>query len=79
VLTRVNEYLKRVDRHLATLDGASARRRFLNNQIDRFERLYADFITDNDDSDEPIDPSTTDPPDAFDYLIALIELAARME
>jgi hypothetical protein len=79
MLTRVSEYLKRVDRHLATLDGASARRRFLSNQIDRFERLYADFITDNDDSDEPIDPNTGEPIDAFDFLITLIELAGRME
>ncbi len=72
---RVTRFIARVDAHLPTLADDTARRAFLDRQLDGWEHRYARFIATEGDS-EPIAVSA-DPPQAADFLLTITGLATR--
>jgi hypothetical protein len=72
---RANRFLARLDAELPIISDQRARRAFLDRQIEGWERRYARFIV-TDGASEPVaDPA--DPPQAADFLLTIIGLAAR--
>ena len=72
---RVMHFIARMDAHLPTLPDDAARRIFLDRQLDGWERRYARFVA-SEGCSEPIAVSA-DPPQAADFLLTIIGLAAR--
>jgi hypothetical protein len=72
---RVTRFIARMDAHLPTLPDDAARRIFLDRQLDGWERRYARFVA-TEGCSEPIAVSA-DPPQAADFLLTIIGLAAR--
>ena len=68
-------FIARMDAHLPTLPDDAARRIFLDRQLDGWERRYARFVA-SEGCSEPIAVSA-DPPQAADFLLTIIGLAAR--
>ncbi len=74
---RVAHFVARVDTHLSTLENDTARRAFLDRQLDGWERRYARFIASEGES-EPV-MFAADPPQAADFLLTIVALAARRD
>jgi hypothetical protein len=72
---RATRFIDRIDAHLPTLKDAAARRDFLEQQLDGWERRYARFLATEGDC-EPV-TAANDPPQAADFLLTITELAAR--
>ena len=72
---RVTRFIARMDAHLPTLADDAARRIFLDRQLDGWERRYARFIA-TEGCSEPAAVSA-DPPQAADFLLTIMGLAAR--
>ena len=72
---RVTRFIARMDAHLPTLPDDAARRTFLDRQLYGWERRYARFIA-TEGCSEPV-PVAADPPQAADFLLTIIGLAAR--
>jgi hypothetical protein len=72
---RVTRFIARTDAHLPTLPDDAARRIFLDRQLDGWERRYARFVA-SEGCSEPVAVSA-DPPQAADFLLTIIGLAAR--
>src|SRR5262245_32751974 len=72
---RVTRFIARMDAHLPTLPDDVARRIFLDRRLDGWERRYARFVA-TEGCSEPAAVSA-DPPQAADFLLTIIGLAAR--
>ena len=72
---RVQRFLARIDRYLASLRGNSLRARFLDRQVEGWERRYARFVASDGASESVPDPA--DPPQAADFLLTIAGLAQR--
>jgi hypothetical protein len=72
---RVTRFIARMDAHLPTLPDDGARRIFLDRQLDGWERRYARFVATEGCSE--LVAVSTDPPQAADFLLTIIGLAAR--
>jgi hypothetical protein len=72
---RVTRFIARMDAHLPTLPDDAARRIFLDRQLDGWERRYARFVA-TEGCFEPV-AIAADPPQAADFLLTIIGLAAR--
>jgi hypothetical protein len=72
---RASRFIARVDAHLPTLANDGDRRAFLDRQLDGWEHRYACFIATEGASE--FATSRTDPPQAADFLLTIIGLAAR--
>jgi hypothetical protein len=72
---RVTRFIARMDAHLPTLPDDAARRIFLDRQLDGWERRYARFVA-TEGCSEPV-AVAADPPQAADFLLTIIGLAAR--
>jgi hypothetical protein len=72
---RSTRFLARVDDHLSALAADSARRAFIDAQIEGWERRYARFIASQGDSEAVADPN--EPPSATDFLLTIAGLASR--
>ena len=72
---RASRFIARVDAHLPTLTDDRERRAFLDRQLDGWEHRYACFIATEGASE--FATSRTDPPQAADFLLTIIGLAAR--
>ena len=74
-IDRVTRFITRMDAHLPTLPDDAARRIFLDRQLDGWERRYARFVA-TEGCSEPV-AVAADPPQAADFLLTIIGLAAR--
>jgi hypothetical protein len=74
---RSQRFLARLDAHLPTIANAATRRAFLDQQIGGWEHRYARFIATDGASEPVIDPA--DPPQAADFLLTIMGLAARRD
>ena len=72
---RASRFIARVDAHLPTLGDDGERRAFLDRQLDGWEHRYACFIATEGASE--FATSCADPPQAADFLLTIIGLAAR--
>lgn len=72
---RARRFIARVDAHLPTLADDRERRAFLDRQLDGWEHRYACFIA-TDGASEFVG-NRADPPQAADFLLTIIGLAAR--
>ena len=72
---RASRFIARVDAHLPTLANDGDRRVFLDRQLDGWEHRYACFIATEGASE--FAASRADPPQAADFLLTIIGLAAR--
>jgi len=72
---RATRFIARMDAHLPTLPDDAARRIFLDRQLDGWEHRYARFVA-TEGCSEPAAVSA-DPPQAADFLLTIIGLAAR--
>jgi hypothetical protein len=72
---RASRFLARLDTELPIISDQLARRAFLDRQIEGWERRYARFIA-TDGASEPV-ANPADPPQAADFLLTIIGLAAR--
>jgi hypothetical protein len=72
---RASRFIARVDAHLPTLADDGERRAFLDRQLDGWEHRYACFIATEGASE--FATSRADPPQAADFLLTIIGLAAR--
>jgi len=72
---RASRFLARLDTQLPIISDQLARRAFLDRQIEGWERRYARFIA-TDGASEPV-ANPADPPQAADFLLTIIGLAAR--
>ena len=72
---RASRFIARVDAHLPTLANDGDRRVFLDRQLDGWEHRYACFIATEGASEYATSPA--DPPQAADFLLTIIGLAAR--
>jgi hypothetical protein len=72
---RATRFIARIDAHLPTLKDDAARRDFLDQQLDGWERRYARFLATEGEC-EPV-TATNDPPQAADFLLTITGLAAR--
>jgi hypothetical protein len=72
---RVTRFIARVDAHLPTLKDDTARRDFLDEQLDGWERRYARFLATEGEC-EPVRVAN-DPPQPADFLLTITGLAAR--
>jgi hypothetical protein len=72
---RASRFIGRVDAHLRTLADDGKRRAFLDRQLDGWEHRYACFIATGGASE--FAASRADPPQAADFLLTIIGLAAR--
>jgi hypothetical protein len=72
---RVTRFIARMDAHLPKLPDDAARRIFLDRQLDGWERRYARFVA-TEGCSEPV-AVAADPPQATDFLLTIIGLAAR--
>ena len=72
---RASRFIARVDAHLPTLANDGDRRAFLDRQLDGWEHRYARFIATEGASE--FATSRADPPQASDFLLTIIGLAAR--
>jgi hypothetical protein len=75
ITDRVTRFIARMDAHLPTLPDDAARRIFLDRQLDGWERRYARFVA-TEGGSEPA-AVAADPPQAADFLLTIIGLAAR--
>jgi hypothetical protein len=67
--------LDRVDAVLATFQTNKARRRFLDQQVEAWERRYSRFLASEGASEVVLHPA--DPPQAADFLLTIAGLARR--
>ncbi|HEY7664205.1 MAG TPA: hypothetical protein VH934_13895 [Xanthobacteraceae bacterium] len=74
---RAARFIARVDAHLPSLKDDAARRRFLDRQLDGWERRYARFVSSEGESEFFAD--ATNPPQAADFLLTIAEVAARRD
>jgi hypothetical protein len=72
---RASRFIARVDAHLPTLADDGERRAFLDRQLDGWEHRYACFIATGGASE--FAAIRADPPQAADFLLTIIGLAAR--
>lgn len=72
---RATRFIARVDAHLPTLPDDGERRAFLDRQLDGWGHRYACFIATEGASE--FAASGADPPQAADFLLTIIGLAAR--
>ena len=72
---RASRFLARLDGHLPIIPDRSARRAILERQLEGWERRYARFIATEGASEHVVDPA--DPPQAADFLLTIVGLAAR--
>jgi hypothetical protein len=72
---RSERFLARLDAHLPTIEDPVARRAFLDRQMGGWEHRYVRFIATDGTSEPVIDPA--DPPQAADFLLTIMGLAAR--
>lgn len=72
---RSRRFLARLDAHLPTIADPAARQAFLDRQIGGWEHRYARFIATDGASEPVLDPA--DPPQAADFLLTIMGLAAR--
>jgi hypothetical protein len=72
---RSTRFFARLDAHLPTLADDRARGAFLDTQLAGWEHRYARFVATDGTSEPVCDPA--DPPQAADFLLTLIGLAAR--
>lgn len=72
---RASRFIARVDAHLPTLADDRERRAFLDRQLDGWEHRYACFIA--TDGASEFAGNRVDPPQAADFLLTIIGLAAR--
>jgi hypothetical protein len=72
---RATRFIARIDSHLPTLKDDAARRHFLDQQLNGWERRYARFLA----TEGECEPATAanDPPQASDFLLTITGLAAR--
>jgi hypothetical protein len=73
---RADRYLDRIDRHLPTLPDDAARRSFLAQQLAGWEFRYQRWQL-TDGASEPPGLDHGDPPQAGDFVLTIIGLAAR--
>ena len=76
-LDRATRFLARLDDHLPRFADYSARRSFLDRQIEGWECRYSRFISTEGASEPGVDPA--DPPQAADFLLTITGLAARRD
>lgn len=71
---RATRFAKRIDGHLAGLPNDQARLEFLEQQLERWEALYAQFMR-----DAALDRVDTKPgaPSAYDYVFTICDLSLR--
>ena len=74
-LSRAARLLARVDAALATFPTSKARRRFLDRQVEAWERRYSRFLASEGASEGVLHPA--DPPQAADFLLTIAGLARR--
>jgi hypothetical protein len=72
---RATRFIARVDAHLPTLADDGERRAFLDRQLEGWEHRYACFIATEGASE--FASNRADPPQAADFLLTIIGLAAR--
>src|SRR5262245_61518992 len=72
---RASRFLARLDSHLPIIPDRAARHAFLARQLEGWEHRYARFIATEGASEHVIDPA--DPPQAADFLLTIVGLAAR--
>jgi hypothetical protein len=72
---RARRFLARLDSHLPIISDRPARCAFLDRQLEGWERRYARFIA-TQGASEPVADSA-DPPQAADFLLTIVGLAAR--
>src|SRR5215472_691213 len=72
---RATRFMARVDAYLPTLADDGKRRAFLDRQLDGWEQRYACFIA--TDGASEFASNRADPPQATDFLLTIIGLAAR--
>jgi hypothetical protein len=72
---RATRFIARIDLHLPTLKDDTARRDFLDRQLDGWERRYARFLATGGEC-EPVRVAN-DPPQAADFLLTITGLATR--
>jgi aminoglycoside phosphotransferase (APT) family kinase protein len=72
---RAGRFFARLDGFLPTIPDLATRRAFLDRQIDGWEHRYARFLQSEGASEPEAEP--TDPPQAADFLLTIIGLAAR--
>ena len=72
---RTTRFIARIDAQLPTLKDDAARRAFLDQQLDGWERRYARFLATEGEC-EPV-TAASDPPQASDFLLTITGLAAR--
>jgi hypothetical protein len=72
---RAARLLDRVDAVLATFPTSKARRRFLDQQIEAWERRYSRFLASEGALEIVLHPA--DPPQAADFLLTIAGLARR--
>jgi hypothetical protein len=72
---RASRFLARLDTHLPIVSDRPARCAFLDRQLEGWERRYARFIATQGASEPAADPA--DPPQAADFLLTIVGLAAR--
>jgi hypothetical protein len=72
---RATRFIARIDAHLPTLKDDTARRDFLDRQLDGWERRYARFLATEGEC-VPVRVAN-DPPQAADFLLTITGLAAR--
>lgn len=72
---RTRRFIARVDAYLPTLADDAARCAFLDGQLEGWEHRYACFIATEGASE--FASNRADPPQAADFLLTIIGLAAR--
>src|SRR5215470_2176840 len=72
---RVQRFLARLDTQLPIIADLRSRRAFLDRQLEGWERRYARFIATEGASEPAAD--ALDPPQAADFLLTIVGLAAR--
>jgi len=72
---RAGRFFARLDAYLPTISNPATRRAFLDRQIEGWEHRYARFIESEGASEPEIE--LADPPQAADFLLTIIGLAAR--
>jgi hypothetical protein len=71
----VQRFLARLDTQLPIIADLRSRRAFLDRQLEGWERRYARFIATEGASEPAAD--ALDPPQAADFLLTIVGLAAR--
>ena len=74
---RATKFLNRVDEHLPSLASATARREFLNKQVEAWQGRYSKFIA-TGGSSEPV-TDRNDPPSCADFVLTIAGLAPRLK